>query len=634
MIMSPSFRRLLPWGGAILLSLAVALGASEATRIALEYNYKDVLANEAIRRATEVTGKTLNGDIMGSVANLGLVNHAMKAVALGKMDFQDSAVMDSVRAVGKLYQASGVFIVGSDGVIRSSWDSGGKSSTGLDVKFRPYFQIAMQGSNNIYAAISLNTGQRALYFASPLYSDVSSSSPIIGAMVARLDLDRVDSVLKGWPGPALLFSPQEIVFASNRDEWVTQLAGARSPEQLQEIRALKQFGNTFDKGTPKILPFNIKNDIVSFNSRRYAVARAPVQWNDKHGEWSLTLLGDLDALMPIAIRVKLGAASGVVTMTLATLFLFWLRRLKSANEDRVRAEAELKEHAKKLESDSRIKLSLSRISVELQQSVSLADFARKFMFYVTDIIAVEYGVFYIFDEESRLLTPLVGHGVVADELEKITIGQGLVGQCAQDKAQIEISNSADSIVRIKWGAGEMVPQSIILLPVIEQGGELLGVIVMALLHRIDAEKRLFLDALLPMVAMNLAIQQSNLSTKSLLETSREQAEILRQQQGELQKFYTKSDEANKALQSRVEELAGTRSAMMNIMEDLEISRKETEKRNAETQHLLEESVQQLDELERFNRLTINREEKMIQLKEEINSLLEQAGKEKKYKIVE
>lgn len=46
-----------------------------------------------------------------------------------------------------------------------------------------------------------------------------------------------------------------------------------------------------------------------------------------------------------------------------------------------------------------------------------------------------------------------------------------------------------------------------------------------------------------------------------------------------------------------------------------------------------ELKEQMDELERFNRLTIDREEKMIQLKEEINTLLEQTGKEKKYKIV-
>lgn len=42
----------------------------------------------------------------------------------------------------------------------------------------------------------------------------------------------------------------------------------------------------------------------------------------------------------------------------------------------------------------------------------------------------------------------------------------------------------------------------------------------------------------------------------------------------------------------------------------------------------------LEELERFNRLTINREEKMISLKEEINQVLTQLGKPEKYKIVE
>jgi PAS domain S-box-containing protein len=46
-----------------------------------------------------------------------------------------------------------------------------------------------------------------------------------------------------------------------------------------------------------------------------------------------------------------------------------------------------------------------------------------------------------------------------------------------------------------------------------------------------------------------------------------------------------------------------------------------------------ELKKRMEELERFSRLTINREKQMIQLKEEINLLLEQTGKEQKYKIV-
>jgi PAS domain S-box-containing protein len=55
----------------------------------------------------------------------------------------------------------------------------------------------------------------------------------------------------------------------------------------------------------------------------------------------------------------------------------------------------------------------------------------------------------------------------------------------------------------------------------------------------------------------------------------------------------------------------------------------TERKQAE-----KELKDRMEDLERFSRLTINREEKMIQLKEEINTLQEQMGKEKRYKIVE
>jgi hypothetical protein len=55
----------------------------------------------------------------------------------------------------------------------------------------------------------------------------------------------------------------------------------------------------------------------------------------------------------------------------------------------------------------------------------------------------------------------------------------------------------------------------------------------------------------------------------------------------------------------------------------------TERKQAER-----ELQEQMEELERFSHLTINREEKMIELKEEINTLRERMGEEKKYKIAE
>lgn len=54
----------------------------------------------------------------------------------------------------------------------------------------------------------------------------------------------------------------------------------------------------------------------------------------------------------------------------------------------------------------------------------------------------------------------------------------------------------------------------------------------------------------------------------------------------------------------------------------------------EQKHNQEELQQRMDELERFNRLTLGREERMILLKQEINALLEAQGNPRKYKDIE
>jgi PAS domain S-box-containing protein len=53
----------------------------------------------------------------------------------------------------------------------------------------------------------------------------------------------------------------------------------------------------------------------------------------------------------------------------------------------------------------------------------------------------------------------------------------------------------------------------------------------------------------------------------------------------------------------------------------------------ERKHMEEEMRQNVEELERFNKLAIGREIKMIQLKEEVNALLEKVNQGKKYKII-
>ena len=53
----------------------------------------------------------------------------------------------------------------------------------------------------------------------------------------------------------------------------------------------------------------------------------------------------------------------------------------------------------------------------------------------------------------------------------------------------------------------------------------------------------------------------------------------------------------------------------------------------ERKHMEDELKRNVEELERFNKLANGREMKMIQLKEEINELLDQSGQGEKYEIV-
>ena len=523
--MSGASGRILSWTLALLLAAAAGVAGVELRRSLLESSYQDGLATEAARRAVEIGAATLNGNVMGSVAALGLFNQPAKQSARAEVAAEDAQLMEALRAVGESYQANGVYVVNSLGVVQSCWYTMGRTLTGVDVKFRPYFQIALQGQQNVYAAIGTTTGQRALYFAAPLYDQVSSNSPLIGVAVARLNPERIDAALRAWSGPALLLSPQDVTFASNREEWIEQLAWQKNAEELKAISALKQFGHSFEGGTPKILPFDIRAETVVVDQRRYAVARAKVRWNDPNGEWNLVLLGDLDALLPPAERASIGLGSAALVLALAAVFLAWRRRLADADVQRRRAQAELTAYTGRLESDSANKSYLAEVSAELHQAGSLAEFTTSFMRLVAPRVGADYAALYWLDQDSGRLLPVGGHGVRAADLEAVEVGQGLIGQCAKDRLPIELADPTGNEIRIVWGEGSLAPRFLLLLP-LAQPGRLLGVLLLAALRPPASEQRALLETMLPMVTTNLEILNRNLATES-------QAQALRAQEQKL-----------------------------------------------------------------------------------------------------
>jgi len=212
-----------------------------------------------------------------------------------------------------------------------------------------------------------------------------------------------------------------------------------------------------------------------------------------------------------AQRIRFYQAVALLLALVSFIYAFVL--IKRRDREIISTIKIAEEATRKLELDSAIKSYLVELSAELHQAVSLSEFARKFMHHVTQRIEVEYGVFYVFDQQSQRLIPAGGHGALTDEMDAVDVGQGLIGQCAQSRMPIVIADSTDVTVRI--GAGVVTLKSIMLLPVI-QADHLLGVIALAALQPIDTEKQSLLKELLPMVAMNLELLNRNLGTQRLV----------------------------------------------------------------------------------------------------------------------
>ncbi|MBF0482301.1 MAG: SpoIIE family protein phosphatase [Desulfovibrionaceae bacterium] len=313
------------WAAAVFASLILGMSVLVEVERYAESGQLRALEAEASRRSIEIMSRTSNGKIMGYLSYFGLTSSLAKDVAVRLLPADTPAMRDSLRFLGEDSKAEGSFIVDKDGVIATSWDSAGISSTGMDVRYRPYFRNAMAGKDSIYAAVSVNTGRRALYFAAPVHADIERASPVVGAAAIRIGLQSIDELLLGFRGYALLLTPNKVVFASTNLDWNFALAGRRDPARIQAIRDSKQFGRLFDTADPKPLPFSLDDSVVWADGRRYALAKAPVAWNDPQGDWTLVLLDDQSNAIGVESELWVWGLSSLASLLLFFLALVLLR---------------------------------------------------------------------------------------------------------------------------------------------------------------------------------------------------------------------------------------------------------------------------------------------------------------------
>lgn len=453
------------------------------------------------RSAVEVAAATLNGDLMGSLVLLGIMDRDIKQDVTDGLLSIDAAIDSTLGIVGGTFDARGVFVVSSDGVIKTSWDSTGKPVTGVNVRFRPYYLMALEGKTSVYAAVGTASGERTLFYAAPVYAYAARSSNGIGAVVAQGKVEWLDKLLGSQAGAAALLSPQGVVFAASRSEWVGWLEGAASAERIKAIREAKQFGKWLDAPEPGKLPFVAAAGTQHVKGVPHAIATAEVNWGDPAGPWKLVFLEDLTQTVSVgSTLVRVGA----VVVLYGLLAWLCLRLISGHHRQNViTGQLALLVDGQNLQLSFRDQLALAL--VRLQQSQNVPTLAQSFLSDAHGLFGTLQGVVYVLEAGATKQFVLRGSFACTDQPPPtLKAGEGMLGQCAVERVPRVLAEGQRGWGTIRSGLGSTAPRCVVCFPLLA-GDTVLGLVEVASLTEPDAFPMGTFSELANSLALNLQI---------------------------------------------------------------------------------------------------------------------------------
>ena len=308
------------------------------------------LAKELSSYASTLESGTTNSRMMGALIRQGVSDALAAQLAKKVLSAQEKAMilteLDRLRA---LFFVGEAFVVGREGIFLVSRDVEGETQDLAG--FVPRFlKVAMeQGAASVYPAIRDGKAghDRGIYLSAPVRSAKDPSAPPTGAIGVKIDIDRLARLLKSWPGgPAVLLSPQGVVFAASREDWDLRLTQGVTPERLDEIRSSRQFGSVFNRTAHSTLPFDREKLQIEVEGVPYALAAQPLDWDAKSGEWAIMLFDRRSHWWHQPTVMVPALLAGL----LMAGFLFWIYYLDVTSE-RMRQARQLADSANQAKSE-------------------------------------------------------------------------------------------------------------------------------------------------------------------------------------------------------------------------------------------------------------------------------------------
>lgn len=515
------------------LALLLGLVAAVWYRSTQEEHFHIELQGLALRQATQLEDETLRGPAMGAVRLLGVNEPLLKATASGQLPPNEPSTLARLHTVRQTLDVHSVYVLNASGTVVAHATER-QSALGDDMSYRPFWQQAMAGVPNVYPAVGYRNPVRGFYVAAPIYSDdAPPEHSVLGVVVVRLvaaDLD--DRLRQRLNLRALLVSPQGVVFASTDKSWRNHYVTPPGPELWSAVREQRQFGiGATAPSELAVLPFDVRQPNITLLGERHLLARASVNWPDPHGSWQLVVLAPVSGAAPwSALLLLFGGVAGCVG---AVLWLA-LRGWRDAATRRVvlaQAEASLQAlaHARRLEQQQ------SQLTLALQHARDFASLVQTLFQNLGGFVPLQQGTLYRVDSVGAIGVPptlhLAGAYATGDDVPAVVLaGEGLLGQCALERRALWFDNvAAPGFWRVASGLGQTPPRTLALLPLV-RNEQLLGVLELASTDSQLTQHRAALEAVLPVLAMNMEILLAEQRTTELLAQARHDAEHYQAQQ--------------------------------------------------------------------------------------------------------
>ena len=223
-----------------------------------------------------------------------------------------------------------------------------------------------------------------------------------------------------------------------------------------------------------------------------------------------------------------------------------------------------------------LKTNLAKFTNMLQGQRDLTTVGQLLLSELTTLVNAQLGVIYQVTSEDRpslqLLSAYADDGLNGHP-ERLSIGQGLVGQCAADKRRMLISEMPTHAVPIGSALFKAVPRNIVVLPVLFEN-QVKAVIELASLSEFTTLQMMFLEQLTTGIGIVLNSIEATMQTEGLLKQSQQLAGELQAQQRELQ-------QTNDQLEQKAQQLAERNVEVERKNQEIEQARRALEEKATE-----------------------------------------------------